>query len=154
MKLDVILKILKRKLEKNPDGIGCDAQYYRISKGIGVKLYWYKTLRCTTYEAQKRVYDYGKRVGKQFAPKLGRKIDIETKDGMMYGYITQHCEVNPKRTRPYADDLEFSEEYEKLIEELHQHSIEIGDLHEFNIGYLRDKPIVIDFDWINWCPLA
>lgn len=114
---------------------GWMAQYYRIDKMWGVKLYREEWLRNEIYD--KHVYFYSQGVG----PKVGKKVNINNK----YGFLIEHCLICENEESPF-----WRQKYDELDRSLQNLNIIFEDDQCCNWGVdTNGVPVVID---VGLCP--
>lgn len=80
-------EIIDKIESSKSDASGRHCRYYQLNEQEGLKLWNSKRSRNEAYDMQSYCHDFG------LAPYVGAKVEIETCEGMKYGYITQHLVV-------------------------------------------------------------
>lgn len=122
-------------------GHGRSCNYYPVRKGVGVKLYDNSRERDIAYNQQKAFAKIG------LAPKVSRKFEVPygfnpkgyNPEGYRFGYVTQSAPTNNLKYKEAGGD----EHFNKLACSYDGYSI--NDVFYGNVGWLRGKPVFIDF---------
>ena len=124
-------KILCLQITKKCSRSGCSCRFYK-KKRIGYKVY--ETLQEAKYARRNQVKAYKRGMG----PKAGKVVPIITDNYVLsYGYKTQVAEQKPYLK---VKDREVLESYARKLRFSH------FDISANNVGYLKGKPVLIDFD--------
>jgi hypothetical protein len=147
----------------SPMESGCDAQFFRLSKTLGFKSFEYVHEAVRTHEMQRRAYEAG------WAPAIGhfRVFNtVHTYYGKQtrYGYVTEIAELLSKRhpgkgwwsdfweKDVNTNSIDFEEygfpNFLKMSEAI---GIEGHDYHAFNVGWVGEKHVCIDFSQCHFC---
>lgn len=143
-------QIVQRISDNLSDAKGRECKYFRLNDYEGLKTWNNEWSRDKSYDMQAHCYDVG------LAPRLGRKVEIETLGGeKLFGYVTEHLSVlldEVKAFAPAGTD-EYYEEHERannaayeLEVEYRGHGIHFEDACLFNIGRMENGELcAIDF---------
>lgn len=121
-KINYFLQIKKFKKGNN-------CIFVPFKKNVGAKLYYFKSERNSSFFNQKHAHDLG------MGPKVGDKFEIFFNDEILYCYLTQ---IAGKISSAINID-EVKKQYEDL-------KMDVSDLHFDNLGIIRKKIVVVDFD--------
>ncbi len=138
MKIGTIISLLDkfRNSQERPR-CGSTAKYYKIRKGVGLKLYCCKKERNYAYRLQNVFHNKG------LAPRIGNKINLPDTGEYgiyIYGYITQHAAM-------LFEDTELDEQLKiELENKITKNSLQYYDISRRNIGLIRGQCVIVDFD--------
>lgn len=133
---------------------GCFSLYIQCNKKVGIKCYEDKFTRDDAFIMQEKAYKKG------LAPKCFVLINLQEtlKDGTIktwYCYTTQVVKTFKKeKINEIWQNAKFREvrsKIQSIVDSLQsdlfeQGFVEVsGDMHRFNIGFIGNKPVAIDF---------
>lgn len=120
---------------------GCYCRYFPVRKGIGIKLYKTPESRDKAIRTQLDFASVG------LAPKASRVFTVPEQyrnnvpDDFFYGYVTQSAPYDEDKYNEHGGD----EHFEDWGHDGLPPGYKIMDIFYANIGWLRGKPVFIDF---------
>jgi hypothetical protein len=140
------VKTLKRTMFGNKQ-YGVESVFFRLTKTTGVKLFPTISAAEFSRKRQARAAKYG--IGPKVFSKVftcvqanGKPItNPDNDDECTFGYITEVAHMRGYVT-DHADDV-----ITRVARKLRWDQ---GDLHDGNVGYLRNKPVMVDFGYYSF----
>ena len=143
----------KIHFQKRHAKFGISCVYFELSPRVGAKIYTSEKIRDKTHDKQVHAAKHG------LAPQSGDKFQLECfwvghnpcskpdiRYKMLYGYLTQNVSIQyPNKARKAS----FDDEIWDLTMSLDAIGIINQDLCYSNVGFIGNKMVCIDFDYVS-----
>lgn len=148
------LKLFYKRIEEEYFA-GVECVFIKLDRTTGLKIYSSKEERDYAYDLQKKIYEdfdlappvYTKFELKHFKSyyndeTCSRTLEHEI-DSKLFGYVTHVANA------PSHYSTRFHGMFDKLIKEADACGIDTSDISEENVGYYKNKLVLIDFGMVS-----